>query len=206
VVRTSCHVGKRRQIRALAARPPVAIVIGDTLFMHGGPSRVLSGLSLEEINRRHRSALSEYLASLDALVTAGLVDLEDPFADPRGAGREAPCGVAPRKSRGYAARAQTRCDGSPQQIATRCSMRRPELVPRRALCNERPKATSSGRCSTGSAVKRLVIGHTVTRNQRVVSRFNGAVIKLDTGMNAPCPRPPRRTAAGPRRCAGRVRR
>ena len=28
---------------------PVAIVIGDTLFMHGGPSQVLSGLTLREI-------------------------------------------------------------------------------------------------------------------------------------------------------------
>ena len=38
---------------------PVAIVIDDTLFVHGGLSRPLAGLSLEEINRRYRSALAE---------------------------------------------------------------------------------------------------------------------------------------------------
>jgi hypothetical protein len=35
----------------------------------------------------------------------------------------------------------------------------------------------------GLKVKRLVIGHTVTRTLRVVSRFDGVVTKLDTGMN-----------------------
>jgi hypothetical protein len=35
----------------------------------------------------------------------------------------------------------------------------------------------------GLGVKRVVIGHTVARNMRVASRFDGTVVKLDTGMN-----------------------
>jgi hypothetical protein len=32
-------------------------------------------------------------------------------------------------------------------------------------------------------VKRVVVGHTVARNETVVSRFDGALVKLDAGMN-----------------------
>ena len=162
---------------------PVAIVIGDTLFMHGGPSRVLSGLSLEEINRRHRSALSEYLASLDALVTAGLVDLEDAFAD-RAALAEKRLAESPpgspevRRARADALRRFAAADRDPMLDADG-----PNWYRGAALCNEASESDVLRPLLDGLGVKRLVIGHTVTRNQRVVSRFNGAVIKLDTGMN-----------------------
>ena len=60
---------------------PVAIMIDDTLFMHGGPSAVLAGLSLPEINLRYHAALSDYLATVAPLETAGLVLPEDDFGD-----------------------------------------------------------------------------------------------------------------------------
>ena len=58
---------------------PVAIMIDDTLFMHGGPSAVLAGLSLPEINLRYRTALTDYLSSVAPLEAAGLVLPEDDF-------------------------------------------------------------------------------------------------------------------------------
>jgi hypothetical protein len=58
---------------------PVAIMIDDTLFMHGGPSAVLTGLSLPEINLRYRTALTDYLSSVAPLEAAGLVLPEDDF-------------------------------------------------------------------------------------------------------------------------------
>src|SRR5262245_37756445 len=60
---------------------PVAIVIDDTLYMHGGPSPVLAGLSIGDINKRYHAALTEYLNALDALMSAGLVHVEDAFAE-----------------------------------------------------------------------------------------------------------------------------
>lgn len=38
---------------------PVAIRINDTLFMHAGPSSVLRGMTLPELNLRYRTALAE---------------------------------------------------------------------------------------------------------------------------------------------------
>ena len=40
---------------------PVAVMIDETLFMHGAPSTVLAGLSLPEINTRYRTALTDYI-------------------------------------------------------------------------------------------------------------------------------------------------
>ena len=44
---------------------PVAIAINDTLFMHAGPSSVLRGMSLQALNLRYRTALTEYAGLAD---------------------------------------------------------------------------------------------------------------------------------------------
>ena len=116
---------------------PVAIIINDTLFMHGGPSTVLASLSVEELNQRYRAALSS-VESLDAADQTPLLSHDGPNWY-RGA----------------------------------------------ALCNEASETDVLKPLLAGLGVKRLVIGHTITRNLRVVSRFDGTVVKLDTGMNRP---------------------
>jgi hypothetical protein len=116
---------------------PVAIIINDTLFMHGGPSTVLAGLSIEEINQRYRAALS----SVENLEAAD----QNPLLSHDG----------PNWYRGA------------------------------ALCNEASETDVLKPLMDGLGVKRVVIGHTITRNLRVVSRFDGTVVKLDTGMNRP---------------------
>jgi hypothetical protein len=116
---------------------PVAIIINDTLFMHGGPSNVLAGLSIEDINRRYRAALSS-VESLDAADQNPLLSQD-----------------GPNWYRGT------------------------------AVCNEASETDVLKPLMESLGVTRVVIGHTVTRNLRVASRFGGAVVKLDTGMNRP---------------------
>jgi hypothetical protein len=155
---------------------PVAIVINDTLFMHGGPSQVVSGLSLEEINRRYRAALSEYLSALNTLTSAGMVRSEDTF-DERS--------VLAQKRQ--AAQSAVGADALHRFVnADRNPMLNPEgpnWYRGAALCNEVSESDVLKPLLEGLKVKRLVVGHTVTRNLRVASRFDGTVIKLDTGMN-----------------------
>ena len=162
---------------------PVAIVIGDTLFMHGGPSQVLSGLSLQEINRRYRSALSEYLTALGALVSDGLLDAGDPFADRADLAQRRLVAAPPVGSNGLkesreALRRFIAADRDPMLDSDG-----PNWYRGAALCNEASEGDVLRPLLAGLGVKRLVIGHTVARNQRAASRFDGAVIKLDTGMN-----------------------
>ena len=52
---------------------PVAIVVNDTLFMHAGPSNVLRGMSLQELNLRYRTALTDYLGLAARLEQAKLL-------------------------------------------------------------------------------------------------------------------------------------
>jgi len=50
-----------------------------------------------------------------------------------------------------------------------------------------------------AGARRLVVGHTVARNATVVSRFDGALVKLDAGMNAPSTRDVRPRSSRKRR-------
>jgi Calcineurin-like phosphoesterase len=126
---------------------PVAIIINDTLFMHGGPSAAVGGLSIEEINQRYRTALSGVVNLPDALDSSSRLDAADqnPLLSHDG----------PNWYRGA------------------------------ALCNEASETDVLKPLMDGLGVKRVVIGHTISRNLRVASRFDGTVVKLDTGMNRP---------------------
>jgi hypothetical protein len=52
-----------------------------------------------------------------------------------------------------------------------------------ALCNEATEADILDPVLAQLGVSRLVVGHTPTRDQRAVTRFDGRVVKLDAGMN-----------------------
>jgi hypothetical protein len=52
-----------------------------------------------------------------------------------------------------------------------------------ALCNEAAEADVLDPLLKQFAVKRLVVGHTPTRDGHAVTRFDGKVVKLDAGMN-----------------------
>jgi hypothetical protein len=115
---------------------PVAIRIGDTLYMHGGLGPELSQLSLTDLNRRYRASLREAIerpetAEADPLLSA---------------------------------------DG-------------PNWYRGTALCHEATESDVLLPLLAQLGAERLVIGHTPTRDARAVTRFDGRVVKLDTGMN-----------------------
>ena len=163
--------------------PPVAIMIDDTLFMHGGPSAVLAGLSLPEINLRYRTALTDYLSSVAPLEAAGLVLPEDDFgqratlAEARVAARQY-TDPALKTRETEAVRRFVAADRNPMIEADG-----PNWYRGAAMCNACAEADVLRPILAGLGARRLVIGHTVTPDARVVSRFDGTVIKLDTGMN-----------------------
>jgi hypothetical protein len=162
---------------------PVAIMIDGTLFMHGGPSAVLAGLSLPEINLRYHAALSDYLATEAPLETAGLVLPEDDFGDRATRAQER---LTARQYTDPAVKAReteavqrfVAADHNPMIEADG-----PNWYRGAAMCNACAESDVLRPILAGLGASRLVIGHTVTPDTRVVSRFDGTVIKLDTGMN-----------------------
>ena len=162
---------------------PVAIVINDTLFMHGGPSALLAGKSLSEINLRYRTAVTDYLGALDAVETAGLVRPEDAFARRAELAQQrlaaTPAGDnAAQMASSEAVQRFVAADSSPW-----IEREGPNWYRGAALCNACSEADVLNPLLEGLGVERLVIGHTVARSVRVASRFDGRVVKLDAGMN-----------------------
>ena len=160
---------------------PVAIKLNDTLFMHAGPSRSLQGLTLQELNTRYRTALTDYLGTAGRLEQAKLLQAGDDYdARPRLA-----------RERLAAVRAGTPDAGLSEAIQRLEAVANGPLLAETgpnwyrgaALCNEVAETDVLQPLLQQFGVARLVIGHTPTRNFKVVSRFDGRVIKLDTGMN-----------------------
>jgi hypothetical protein len=164
---------------------PVAITVNDTLFMHGGPSTALAGLSLAEVNLRYRTALVGHLQASTALFDAGLLFPDDAFADWARLAAER----LPEAQARDAQRAQDLADA----VARFARVDRDPLLEAdgpnwyrgTALCNEVSESDVLRPLLAGLNVRRLVIGHTVAHDGRAASRFDAAVIKLDTGMNRP---------------------
>jgi hypothetical protein len=159
---------------------PVAIRVNDALFLHGGTGPVLQGLSLAALNLRYRTALTEYLGLAEQLSKAGLIRAEDPFQD------------RPRLAAERSAAAGSQAAAGQQDLLRRfaaaaedplLSEEGPNWYRGEALCNEVSEADVLEPLLRQFGVARLVIGHTPTRNLRVVTRFGGRVVKLDTGMN-----------------------
>jgi hypothetical protein len=163
---------------------PVAIVLNDTLFMHAGPSNVLRGMSLQELNLRYRTALTDYLDLAGRLGQAELLQAGDEYherpqlARDRLAAREAAGAGTPDAALADAARRF-------EAVATSAllSPDGPNWYRGPALCNEAAEADVLLPLLQQFGAARLVVGHTPTRNHRATTRFDGRVIKLDTGMN-----------------------
>jgi hypothetical protein len=166
---------------------PVAIAVNDTLFMHAGPSNVTHGMSLQELNLRYRTALTDYLALAERLERARLLQAGDEFrARPKLARERLATATAAANATGAPA------DGGLTDAVQRfekaadnpmLSADGPNWHRGAALCNEVAEADVLLPLLQQFGVARLVVGHTPTRNLRAVSRFDARVIKLDTGMN-----------------------
>lgn len=163
---------------------PAAIVINDSLFMHGGPSTLLRGLGLQELNLRYRTALTDYLGIAGRLEQANLLQVGDPF------------GSRPQLARDRLAAAAAATGGTPDAALAEATRRfeaadahellsadGPNWYRGAALCNEAAEADVLLPLLQQFGVARLVVGHTPTRNSRAVTRFDGRVVKLDAGMN-----------------------
>jgi hypothetical protein len=163
---------------------PVAIVINDSLFMHGGPSGVLRELSLQELNLRYRTALTDYLGLAARLEQAKLLQAGDRFetrpqlARERLAAAAAATGGTPEAELAEVTRRFEAADTNELLMADG-----PNWYRGAALCNEAAEADVLLPLLQQFGVARLVVGHTTARNSRAATRFDGRVVKLDAGMN-----------------------
>jgi Calcineurin-like phosphoesterase len=160
---------------------PAAIKINDTVYMHGGPSSLMGGRTIEQLDRDYAAAMASYLAAEAELDDGGLLHFEDRYDQRATLARQRleamPAGPA-RDSLASAVERFQRADDDPMLGPTG-----PNWYRGAAFCNECSETDVLKPFLAANAAKRVIIGHTVARNGTVVSRFDGAVIKLDAGMN-----------------------
>jgi Calcineurin-like phosphoesterase len=166
---------------------PAVIRINDTLFMHAGPGNVLQGLSLQELDLRYRTALTDYLGLVSRLEQTNLLQVGDGYdARPKLArDRQAAAAAAAAPGGGTpdAALNETLQRFDAASANPLLSEDGPNWYRGEALCNEVTESDVLLPLLQQFGAARLVIGHTPTRDTRAVTRFDGRVIKLDTGMN-----------------------
>lgn len=163
---------------------PVAIVINDALFMHAGPSSILKGMSLAESNLRYRTALIDYLDLAGRLGQAKLLQAGDVYRDrPQLAAQRLAATAAAGGGTPDAALADAVKRFEAVATGGFLSQDGPNWYRGAALCNEAAEADTLLPLLQQFGVARLVVGHTTTRNSRAAARFDGRVVKLDTGMN-----------------------
>ena len=156
---------------------PFAIVVDDTLFVHGGLSERLRGLTLEEINESSRRDVRRFAEGWHALLDTGLLGDGDDFDDVRARAAELARGRGDARLRSVGADITAALDGLPflpdGPLWYRGSARCHPLVETDAIDAVLDKV----------GARRVAIGHTPTNDRRITSRKDGRVLLLDIGMN-----------------------
>lgn len=160
---------------------PVVVRINDTVYMHGGPSDALGARSFVQLDADYSAAVVNYLAAESELRKAGLIQFEDVYAKRPDLAQARLDAMPAGDAKAALGPAVMRFKAADDDMLL--SARGPNWYRGAALCNECSESDVLKPFLQRTGVKRVVVGHTVARNGTAVSRFDGAVVKLDAGMN-----------------------
>jgi hypothetical protein len=148
---------------------PFLITVNDTAFVHGGLPEMVAQLGLETTNQTLHTQLAEYLQKVQALET------EAHLARPVGF-NELPQALTAAGAEEASKAVLTMQD---TEVFT---PKGPTWFRGQALCYPYTEAENLNRALAKLGVARVVAGHTPSQDGRVLSRFDGRVVLLDTGM------------------------
>ena len=156
---------------------PVIVVVNGTAFVHGGLSPLVEQLGLDGVNGGLKKELVEYVNALQVLTSAEVLLPTDSYYDTRAilnaylpALDERPAvldAVAAVKRLG-----ESDVFDSDGPLWYRGSVSCGGLIEEHKL--------DAALAALGA--DRVVVGHTPTPNRRVLQRFEGRIIEIDTGM------------------------
>jgi hypothetical protein len=165
---------------------PAAVILGDTLFIHGGYGPALAGVSVADINRRVAEELAVFDETRTWMVSEGLaLPWSSAFELIREAQRELdwvgsqPPTTVPFERRSRADRLELKwadwyltADDGPFWFRG---------LARWSEAEHQDQVTA---LLDGLGVRRQVVGHNPLRSGRITSRFGGRALLIDTGMLA----------------------
>jgi hypothetical protein len=162
---------------------PVAVMIGDVLFIHGGISPSMAGVSVDEINAKAAKEMATFDRVRRYVVSKGIV--------PPGSGvTEVSEGVrmilyyAEQEDstdlvRTYAEQVRELADIDDWLIM---AAEGPLWFRGAARWDEELRGDEMAKLIAGVGADVMVVGHTPDPNGRIQSRFGGRVFAIDTGM------------------------
>lgn len=156
---------------------PVALVVNDTLFVHGGVSTMLEGMSLDDINAAAGRDVRRVAEGWHALLDAGLLDDADGFDALRTRAAELARDGASPALRERGRKITEALEGLPFH---------PDGVTwyrGNSICHAYAEGGTLRDVLAEVGARRVVVGHTVTGSRRINSRVDGLVYRIDTGMN-----------------------
>jgi hypothetical protein len=160
---------------------PTAIVINGSLFVHGGVSDDLAGGNLAGLNAQLSGDLEAYASAWSELRDAGILNESDPFSErPTIAATAMETEAAQDPALAAAAAQLTASSESPVFTAEG-----PLWFRGTAWCNGNFEIFRVDRVLQALGAERAVLGHTPTRDSLIVSRMDGAILMIDTGMLEP---------------------
>ncbi len=161
----------------LLARPAV-VVIDGTAFVHGGLTAETAKLDLAALNAAVGDRISRYLAAVAALEQAGRLEYwQAPWERPATGTATATPGDTDPLARAVET---VRAFSEDPLLGVTGPMWSRAL----AVCLPVVEEDALRAALTRLGATRVVIGHTVTAEKRIVSRYDGRVIEIDTGMLA----------------------
>jgi Calcineurin-like phosphoesterase len=160
---------------------PVIIKINDSVFVHGGLSLSMLGKSPGEINRLHHKVLMEYVSSREYFVSKGILGAATNFFDQ-------PDLVEQMLEVKNAQETVTQKDqetGNRLINAYRSDIfagDSPTWYRGNIGCSAAIEQDRLRLHLENLGARRLVVGHTPTSSRTIESRFNGMLIRVDTGI------------------------
>jgi len=149
---------------------PIAVVIDDVLFIHGGIGPALAGMTVEEINQRAADEIEIYDSTRKYLLDHGLM--------PSTLGIDAMAAVARKQDPSDPALAAI-LEADSWMIRSGDG---PLWFRGSAKWDEGEQGDEMIRLLAGVGATYVVGGHTPQRPRRIQTRFDGHVFLIDTGM------------------------
>ncbi|HKE45138.1 MAG TPA: metallophosphoesterase [Steroidobacteraceae bacterium] len=148
---------------------PFLITVNDTAFVHGGLPDMVARSGLDETNRTLHAELTDYLQKWQTIETEQHLARPVPFS-------ERPQALA------AAGAAELSATVATLQDSELFTPKGPTWFRGQALCYPYSEAETLDGALAKLGVARVVEGHTPSPTGRVLSRFDGRVVLLDTGM------------------------
>jgi len=156
---------------------PIMIVINGTAYVHGGLSPMVAEIGLAGVNEQLHGEMVQYVRQLETLEEAGLLLPTDGFYSHPGKLQGLATMLTTDEAVAAAVSDVIRLNDSDLH-----SLDGPLWYRGNVACSELIEVDRLNASLQAIGAERVVIGHTPTDGRRILERFDGKVVEVDTGM------------------------